>query len=114
MEAAGAAIEAALDGNQLQEAWNLAKGWYRQASNRSPKPSHEDFEMLYEERSRLYMVVQPTGELIPIRAKPFAVSDGVLDEEEIADACQALRLCRACGASGIRPEHLWEWLKEYH
>ena len=112
--AAGAAIEAALDGDNLQEAWNLAKGWYRQASNYVPKPSRQDFIDVCEERTALYRATPPPGAGIPLHVDPYDVLDEIPDEGEIADACQSLRLGRASGASGIKPEHLRKWLRDYH
>ncbi|HEY9816329.1 MAG TPA: hypothetical protein V6D20_11100 [Candidatus Obscuribacterales bacterium] len=40
-EAAGAAIEPALQNDDLQEAWMRLKAWYKDASDRPPKPAQE-------------------------------------------------------------------------
>jgi hypothetical protein len=73
---AGAEIEAALDSDDLQLAWDIAKGWYRNASPRAPKPSNRDFKQLNQERALLYTAEQPPGESIPIRLdSPFTIDD---------------------------------------
>ena len=59
VSAAGVAIESALEADELQDAWNTAKAWYRQASGRAPKPSRLDFEELHKERTELYRAVPP-------------------------------------------------------
>jgi len=111
---AGEAIENALEGDDLREAWNLAKGWYRQASKKSPRPSHQDFDELHAERSELYRAEPSPGQPIPVRlSAPFSIADEPPDHDEVAEACRDLRRGRAAGVTGIRAEDLQGWLKEY-
>lgn len=92
----------------------MAKAWYRQASGTTPKPSRHEFTELHRERSALYRAKESPGAPIPVRLnQPFTVLDDPPTEDEVADACLALKTGRAPGPSGIRPEHLREWLKDY-
>ena len=111
---AGEAIETALDNDDLQGAWDIAKGWYKSVTSKAPKPSRQDFEMLHQERTDLYRHVDPPGEPITVRLNaPFAIDDNPPSHEEVAEACKALRRKRAVGASGIRAEDLQRWLMWY-
>ena len=104
--AAGNAIKDALENNELQRAWDLAKAWYKQASSSTPKPSPQDFEMLYHEWTELYQAQPSPGDGIPVHVDPFDILDDPPDADEVANACRALHLRRACGASGMRTEDL--------
>jgi hypothetical protein len=52
----------------------------------------------------------PPGDPIPICVAPFEIDDNVLDEREIADTVRLLSWGKSPGPSGIRAEHLREWL----
>jgi hypothetical protein len=52
-EAAGAAIQAALEDNNLRGAWKLMKRWYASASGRPPKPSKVDMRAIEQEYAAL-------------------------------------------------------------
>eukprot|EP00978_Attheya_sp_CCMP212_P038675 scaffold193952_cov24-Attheya_sp.AAC.1 len=69
---AGSTVESflAADPPQLQEAWNVLKGWYREAGNRTPPPLRSTLEKVTEERKALYRKEEPPGEPIPIMVKP--------------------------------------------
>ena len=45
----------------LQEAWVVAKRWYRLVEDRAPKPCYTSMEKQTEERIRLYGKVTPPG-----------------------------------------------------
>jgi len=110
---AGTAIEAALEANDLQAAWNIAKAWYAKASGTTPRPSKSEFQALHEERSELYRARPSPGDGIPLHVDPFDVPDEVPSQDEIATATRQLRTGRAGGASGMKPEHLRQWLEEF-
>ena len=61
VEAAGSAIESALQGKDLQEAWNIFKCWYRHAGDRAPRPSRQDLESVTADRVALYSKEEPQG-----------------------------------------------------
>ena len=62
------------------------------------------------EREEIYRHVQPPGELIPGGDLPVLVDDGILEDEEIAWTVRRLRLNRSGSLSGMRAEHLCQWL----
>ena len=66
MAAVGDAIEAALDNDQLQTAWDLAKAWFKTASGKGPKLSHLDFEEIHREQTNLDTATPSPGEPIPV------------------------------------------------
>ena len=73
---AGNDIEAALEWDNLQEAWNIAKGWYKTVSRKAPKPSRQDFNELHQERTALYSTEPSPGDPIPVRLNaPFPIND---------------------------------------
>ena len=98
----------------MQEAWDLAKHWYRDAKQQTPKPSRQDFLELLEERDALYAAVPSPGIDIPIHLDaPFTIPDNPPTPDEVAEACDLLRRKRAPGATGIRAEDLQRWLQAY-
>ena len=56
--------------------------------------------------------MQPPGNPIPINVKPFAIDDSVPKEPEIRAVVKELRNGRAGGASGIKAEHIKQWLHD--
>ena len=52
------------------------------------------------------------GKPIPAIIEPFEINDGMPDEEEIAAGVKKLRSNRAGGPTGMRAEHLKEWLSK--
>ena len=63
-----------------------------------------------EERVELYRHVPPLGQPIPVGVQPFTAEHSILDKEEIAWAVR--RLCLNCSGdpSGMKAEHLFQWL----
>ena len=101
-----------LAGQDLQEGWNVAKRWYRAASDVAPKPCYESMEKQTAERVELYGKVEPPGDSIPINVDPYNVEDEVPKDPEIREAVKKrLKNGRAGGASFIRAENIKEWLR---
>lgn len=108
--AAGVAIQAALDGNDLKGAWDLMKRWYRHASGRSQKPSRLDMQELERVYSTLYRAEEPPGEPLPVHYVPTSpIPDDVPLENEIWKAVRNLKSGRAPGPSGLKIEEVKEW-----
>ena len=110
VEAAGSAIESALQGKDLQEAWNIFKCWYRHAGDRAPRPSRQDLEKVTADRVALYTKTEPTGPPIEVVVGPADVSDDVPLEAEIGEAVSRLKRGKAPGPSGMRTDHVKDWL----
>lgn len=103
-EMAGLDIETALNENRVQEAWNLLKNWYRQASNQPQKPSFQKLRAVTEEYKVLYTKTQPPGNPIPIVVDRYTIPDTTPSEEEIETATKRLKWGKAPGPSGIRSD----------
>ena len=58
----------------------------------------------------LYGKVEPSGEPIPIDIEPFDINDAILTASEIRTAVKGLPNSRADGVSGIKLEHMNQWL----
>ena len=67
-------------------------------------------ERITEERVALYSYVPPPGENILIYIRPFLVDDSFPEEDEIEWSVKRLRNNRYRGPSGMRAEHLKQWL----
>ena len=63
-----------------------------------------------EERVTLYSRVPPPGDSIPVDVEPFAVEDGVPEEEEVEWEVKRLQNNHAGGASRMRAEDLKGWI----
>ena len=69
-------------------------------------------EWIIVDQVDLYHHVLPPGENIPISVDPSPVEHSVPMEDKIEQAVKRLRNHRCRGPSGIRVEHLKEWLVE--
>jgi hypothetical protein len=107
---AGESIEILLETGNLTGAWRPPQAWYKHASGKGSKPSRADLEATSAEFQVLYTQKAPPGDPIPICVAPFEIDDNVPDEREIADTVRLLRWGKYPGPSGIRAEHLREWL----
>jgi exonuclease III len=107
---AGESIEILLETCNLKGAWRSLQAWYKHASGKGSKPSHADLESTSAEFQALYTQKTPPGDPIPICVAPFEIDDNVSDERKIADIVSLLRWGNPLGPSGIRAEHLREWL----
>ena len=110
VEEAGQAIEAALGHHDAKGAWTRAKAWYRQAEDRPPKPSRQELGQVTSEWTNLYTAIPPPGDPIEVMVSPFDIPDGTPTEDEIADAVGRLKRGKAPGPTGIRSDHLKDWL----
>jgi hypothetical protein len=106
---AGEAIEAAVKSKDYTGAWGRLKAWYRQASDRPPKPTRRDLQAVTQERIDLYQARAPPGDPIPVHVMPFAIPDGPPTEAEISEAVIRLRKGKAPGPTGLRSDHIKDW-----
>ena len=109
---AGARIEQKLGEGDLKEAWRGLKGWYSAVEERAPKPCYLSMQKQTNERVALYGKVDPPGEPIPINIDPFTINDAIPTEPEIRSVVKGLRNGRAGGVSGIKAEHMKQWLHD--
>jgi hypothetical protein len=107
---AGEAIEAALTAGDSRESWNRLKAWYNQVSDRPSKPSRQDIRAITMERIDLYSHQHPPGAALPVLVAPAPVVDEIPTDEEIRAAVSRLRRSKSPGPSGIRTDHLKDWL----
>jgi hypothetical protein len=63
------------------------------------------------ERVELYTAVCPPGWSLPINVTPIPVPDDTPTDHEIRKVVAKLRNGRAAGVTGMRAEHLKEWLR---
>ena len=110
VEDAGDAIESALRNQDAQGAWDRLKAWYRQAEDRAPKPTRRELATVTTEYANLYSQTPPPGDPVPITVAPFNILDDVPDDAEIEVAVRRLRRGKAPGPTGLRADHLKEWL----
>jgi hypothetical protein len=62
------------------------------------------------ERVELYTAVRPPGWSMSINVDPIPVPDSSLMDHEICEVVAKLRNGHAAGATGMKAEHLKEWL----
>ena len=94
----------------IQEAWYCLQGWYKAAVDRAPPPARATLKRVTAEWVTLYSRIPPPGDNIPVTIEPFAVEDGVPEEEEIEWAVKRLQNNRAGGPSRMRAEDPKGWL----
>jgi hypothetical protein len=94
----------------LKGAWRSLQAWYKHVSGKGSKPSRADLEATAAGFQAFYTQKTPPGDPIPICVAAFEIDDNVSDEREIADTVRLLRWGKSPGPSGIRAEHLREWL----
>jgi hypothetical protein len=104
-------IEACLVNDNVKEAYGKLQGWYKQRTGHVPKPTYKDEEITREEYTNLFSQEEPPGDDIPIHISPKPqINDEPPSVNEIMMALKKLRLGKAPGATGIRVEHLREWM----
>ena len=105
-------VEGCLVAGDYIEAWRYLKGWYRSAEERAPKPCPETLAAQTEERIQLYTAVPPPGWAMRINVDFAAVPDAAPTDSELRVVVGKLRNGRAAGATGMKAEHLKEWLRD--
>ena len=109
---AGEQIEALLAEGNVQEAWGMAKRWYRKASDRGPKPCMQTMVRQTQERVELYRKRDSPGDPIPINVDPYEVEDGIPEDAEIRQMVKdKLKRGRVGGVAQIRAEDIKQWLR---
>ncbi len=81
------------------------------AEDQAPKACPEMLASQTAERVELYKVVRPPGWSMPINVDPIPVPDGPLTDHEIREVVAKLRNGHAAGVTGMKVEHLKEWLR---
>jgi hypothetical protein len=105
-----ATVEAKLAGGNVQEAFRHLKGWYRAATEMQGKPCYHTMEPQMLERVDLYARRESPGNPLPINATPVVINDDVPTDGELRHVAVELTNGQAAGASGMRAEHVKEWL----
>ncbi len=101
-------------GGNVQEAFCHLKGWYRATSEMQAKPCYHTMEHQTSERVDLYARRLSLGDPLPINAERIKINDDAPLDEEIRIAASKLLNGRVAGASGMRTEHVKEWLWNIH
>jgi hypothetical protein len=87
------------------------KGWYRAALETQAKPCYHTMERQTSERVNLYARRISPGDPLPIHVDRIEINDDAPLDGEIRIAASELSNGRAAGASGMRAEHVKEWLR---
>ncbi len=103
-------IKGCLMAGDFVEAWHNLKGWYQSAEDQAPKVCPETLALQTAERVELYTAVCPPGWSMPINIDPIPVPDGPPIYHEIREVVAKLRNGCTAGATGMKVEHLKEWL----
>ena len=75
-----------------------------------PPPIRVAIAIITAERVELYQNVPPPGQPIHVGVQPLPVDDSIPEDKEIAWAVRQLLQNRSGGLSGMRAEHLRQWL----
>ena len=113
-EAAAAAIEACLEDNDLQGAWNKMNLWMKQRGDKAFRPTFEDMTKLTDELKHRQRRVEPQEEEIPTLIAPYEIDDSVPTEDEITQAVKRLKNGKSPGASKMTAAHLKKWYRQAH
>jgi hypothetical protein len=98
------------DGGNVQEAFCHLKGWYRAASEMQAKLCYHTLERLNLEWVDLYAGRESPGNPLPINVTQVVIIDDVPLDSELRQVVGKLTNSQAVGASGMRAEHVREWL----
>ena len=112
MEEAGEEVERLMrtDPPLHWESWHRMKRWYCYAVDRAIQPAQVSLERIVAEQVYLYLHVLPPGDNITKPIEELPVEESVPSEDEIEWAVNPLQNHRSGGPSGMRDEHLKEWL----
>ncbi len=105
-------IKGYLAAGEFVEAWRHLKGWFRSAEDQPPKPCRETLAKQKQERIDLYAVRTPHGEMLPFHVDPAPVPDAAPTDSELRMVVGQLRNGRTAGTTGMKAEHLKEWLAD--
>jgi hypothetical protein len=105
-------IELELKGGNVQEAFPHLKGWYRAATEMQAKPCYQMMEHQTSERVDLYARRESPGNPLPINVTPVKINDDVLSNGKLQEVVGELTNGRAAGASGMRADHIKDWLRD--
>ncbi len=105
-------VKGCLAEGEYVEAWRHLKGWYRLAEDQAPKPCPETMAKQTQERIDLYAARTPMGLPLPIQVDPAPANDAAPMDGELRMVVGQLRNGRAVGATGMKAEHLKEWLAD--
>ena len=95
----------------MKEAWQIVQGWYQDVEDREPTPCWESMARQTKERVELYAKVDPPGIQSQLTLiGNFPVNNETPEDAELRDVVKGLCNGRAGGVSGIRAEHMKEWL----
>ena len=106
----GSMIEAEIAGGNVQEAFRHLKGWYRAATEMQAKPCYHTMERQMLEWVDLYARRESPGNPLPINVTPVVINDDVPTDGELRHVAGELTNGRAASTSGMRAEHVKEWL----
>ena len=107
----GDQIVAELNEGRVHEAFRHLRGWYRAASETQSAPCPQTMARQTRERMELYAKRVSYGANFPNNGEPFDIGDGIPTEGELREAVTKMSHGRCGGASGIRAEHMQEWLR---
>jgi hypothetical protein len=104
-------IKSKLMGGDVQEAFCHLKGWYWAALEMQAKPCFHTMECQTSERIHLYARRASPGNPLPINYGPIKINGDAPLDKEIRLTTSKLSNGRAAGASGMRAEHVKDWLR---
>ncbi len=94
----------------VQETFRHLKGWYQAASDTQARPCRQTMERQTSERVDLYAPSYSPGDPLPTNVTPIKINNDVPSDSELCGVIGKLTDGQAVGASGMRAEHVKEWL----
>jgi hypothetical protein len=107
----GNSIIAELAKGDVQEAFQLLKGWYQKVAETQARPSRQTMEHQTYKREELYGERATYGTAFPANGVPYAIGINQLIESKQRAAVSLLSHGWCEGASGICAEHIKVWLR---
>jgi exonuclease III len=111
IDAVAAEIDNLLETKQVQAAYGILRRWYREKPGHVPKPTIQNEEKTRSEYQELFTAEDPPGEPIPIHVTPSSIDDSPPTDKEVCEALKRMKHGKTPGGSGIRVEHLTDWMK---
>jgi len=74
-ETAAAEIEACLEDQDLQGAWNKLNNWMKHRGNKAFRPTFEDMAKLTDQMEDVHKLVEPQEEKIPTLIAPYEIDN---------------------------------------